>query len=700
FVDRMQWLKLLFNYLLFFIPFFLGALALGIVFVKYVAEIGRFYFSNLIGSGIGALLAAVLAWWFFPAALPSVTALIAVTAGLLSLERITAWPGVAITSATTAFIFFRILIPADMRLSEYKGLSQTMNLPRATIVIQKPSPYGFLQVVSADGLRYAPGLSLAFDREVLVKKAVFNNGDWYGPVDSWNAHDSFHLLDYTTMALPYVLDKRNTVLVLNAGTGLFVSHALSHHALQVDAVEPHNAVQNLFLNQLAVDNDSMYYAPQLHSYITEPRTFLSTTRKKYDLIQLPIIGPFGGGVGLYAMREEYSLTKEAFAKMWNLLKDDGVISVTAWMDYPYRNPLKMVATLGEMLDDLGVPQLSHLTAVRSWGTITCLLKKSSLTPSDTSAIRKFCRDYYFDPLLLPGVQPGERCANNTLTDSNFFMYTDELLSAKREQLFSHYGFHIRPATDDKPYFSQFLRWKSLPKLASIFGSQNVSFIELGWLISAATFLQITLLAGALIILPLFGSRQHGQRRNRLWTLIYFGGIGVGYMLLEIVLIQKFILFFGNAVYAAALTICVMLLASGAGSYYSSRFSPNRLVMQRILLIISLLLSLYAFFLPSMLGYIASFPNVIKFSIALLIVAGPAIVMGMPFPLGLRMQSLIEEKNVAWSWGVNGCMSVISAAFAALLSVDAGFSTVITVAAIAYAISMLSIYLVNKSPKDR
>ena len=106
-------------------------------------------------------------------------------------------------------------------------------------------------MVSADALRYAPGLSLAFEKEVPVKRVFFNNGDWYGPVDSWNVTDSFHLLDYTTMALPYVLKKRNNVLILNAGTGLNISHALRNGVSQIDAVEPHRTVAKLLSNELA-----------------------------------------------------------------------------------------------------------------------------------------------------------------------------------------------------------------------------------------------------------------------------------------------------------------------------------------------------------------------------------------------------------------------------------------------------------------
>lgn len=697
FVDSLQWLKLIVNYVIYFIPFFIGALVLGIVFIKNVDEIGRFYFSNLAGSGIGALLAAFLAWYFLPPTLPAVTALMATLAGLLAITQKPSWPTLAIAFAVTAFSFFRMIKPADVRLSEYKSLSRIMNLPAAKIVIQKPSPYGLVQVVSADALRYAPGLSLAFNNEVPVKKVVFNNGDWFGPVDAWNAKDSFHLLDYTTSALPYVLKKRNKVLVLNAGTGLQVSHALSHGASQIDAVEPHKTVSDLLLHELAPDNDSIYFRPEVLMRVIEPRTFLSATNKKYDLIELPLIGAFGGGVGLYAMREEYTLTKEAFAKMWSLLKDDGVISITVWMDYPFRNPLKIAATLVETLETEGITQYHlHVAAVRSWGTVTYLLKKSPLTKSDETAIKEFCNYYYFDPLVLPGLRAEERSVHNGLNDSTFFMYTDELLTGTREKLYEDYAFHIRPATDDKPYYSQFLRWKSLPQLAAVFGSHNVSFIELGWLISAISFLQVTLLALMLIVAPLFKLRHYGRRADKLWTMLYFSGIGIGYMFLEIVLIQKVILLLGNPVYAAAMAICAMLLASGAGSYYSSRLLPSRVLMQKVLLIIVSFLLLYSLSLSFVLQHIAPLPYAVELCILLLIVACPALFMGMPFPLGLRIQALIEEKNVAWAWGINASMSVISAALAALLSADAGFSAVLLMAAVSYAVSLISMYLVRVS----
>src|SRR5687768_2172648 len=104
FTDRLQWLKLLLNSLFFFIPFMLGALALGIVFIKYVAEIGSFYFSNLVGSGIGAVTAAFLSWYFLPASLPLVMALIALVAGLLLMNGKRHWPLVVLVIPIAVFI--------------------------------------------------------------------------------------------------------------------------------------------------------------------------------------------------------------------------------------------------------------------------------------------------------------------------------------------------------------------------------------------------------------------------------------------------------------------------------------------------------------------------------------------------------------------------------------------------------------------
>jgi len=136
----------------------------------------------------------------------------------------------------------------------------------------------------------------------------------------------------------------------------------------------------------------------------------------------------------------------------------------------------------------------------------------------------------------------------------------------------------------------------------------------------------------------------------------------------------------------------MMLSSGAGSYYSTRILAARMIMRRILAIICLILLLYTFLLSTLLSQLAGYTDLIKLLVSLPVVALPAFLMGMPFPLGLRALTAKAEKNVPWAWGINGCSSVISASLAALLAVEAGFSSVILLAGIFYAVSMVSMYL--------
>ena len=272
---------------------------------------------------------------------------------------------------------------------------------------------------------------------------------------------------------------------------------------------------------------------------------------------------------MQALQEEYLLTTNAFSLIFDRLESDGFMEITVWMDYPYRNPLKIAATISEVLAEKGIARPGqHLAAVRSWNTITFLIKKTAFTNAEIQKIRDFCDRLYFDPMLLPGITPEERSGYNQLEDQSLFSLTDSLVSGNKEKVYKNYDFHLRPATDDRPYFSQFLRLKSFSHLQKLFGNQSASFFELGYLIVGVTFVQSVLLAVVLIILPLFRLKKNME--NKGWALVYFSGIGMGFMFVEIVLIQRFILYFGHPVYSVAAVISGMLLLSGLGSWLSSR----------------------------------------------------------------------------------------------------------------------------------
>jgi len=686
FVDDSQIRLLVATYFVYLIPFFLAALAIGIIFVKYVASIGTVYFANLIGSGLGGITAITILWMFFPNQLPGIVALFPVAAGMLLITK--EHRAGFITLSFFAFIIalFFIVRPVDLTVSEYKSISYAMNLPQATVENERVSPHGLVQVVSSDALRHAPGLSLAFTGEIPVRKAVFNNGEWFGPLVVWTREDTTHLMDYTTTALPYVVDKRERVLVMNARTGTDISHALTHGAWQVTAVDPNIPAVSMMMNEYAGEIDSLFHHPSVNIHTIEPRTYLKLTDELYDLITLPTVDAFGGTAGLYALQEQYVLTREAFSEMWRQLSPDGMISITSWMDYPVRNPLKILATLVELLEKEGVGSIEdHLVGIRSWGTVSFFVKRTPLTSDEIDAIREFCRAMFFDPVVLPDLMEGERTRYNDIDDRSFFDYVDEILASERERLFRDYDFHLHPASDNRPYFSQFLRWESLPHLRELFGDRAVPFIEVGYLIVAVTFIQIFAAAVVLIILPLFKIGFRGG--GKMWTVLYFSGLGLGFMFIEIVLIQRFILYLGHPIYSAAAVITALLICSGIGSYVSSQFTVTPGTLRRATGLVVGFTLLYIIILPLLLEWTIGLSLLVKGLLSIIIIAPPAFVMGMPFPLGLRYVSSRNENHVPWAWGINGCMSVVSTALATIIAVEFGFVVVMLCAAGAYGVAV-------------
>lgn len=689
FVDYSQTGKLLFTYLLLLLPFLTAALAIGIAFVRYTDQIGKLYFANLLGSGLGGLLAVGLSWVVMPQKLPALMALLPLIAALWMMPYPFTIRWLTPFFANLGLIVVFILQPFPFKLSQFKDLSKTLNLPDIKVAYEKPGPYGFIQVVSSPVLRHAPGLSLNYSGTIPPRKAIFKNGDWYGAVEPRHPPGDTTVYDYTTRVLPYVMRTRAKVLILNAGSGEDISLAKSKAAPEIVAVEANDAVISLLENELSGETAGLLEGPDITISREDPRTFLLKDTSKYDLIVIPTIGAFGGTAGLNALSEQYLLTKDAFSEMWQKLHPEGVISINCWVDYPPRNPLKILATMIEVLIESGAEKVTdHIGAIRSWGTMAIAVKKTSISEEEADKVRDFCHRMSFDPVLLPNLKTEERTQYNHLQDDNFFQYIDTLLSPQRPELYKNYDFNIKPPTDDKPYFSQFIRGKSLSHLSRLFGNNAIPFFEIGYLIVVLTLIQVTLVSVLLIILPLFRFGWRGKGRPG--VLLYFGGIGIGYMFVEIVFIQRFILYLGNPIYAVAALMSTLLMFSGLGSYVTGRVEINQSRLSKVFLGIIGLLLIYSFSLTSVLQQTIGLPGFLKMVIMILVIAPVALLMGLPFPLELKRLSQENPQLVPWSWAINGCASVISTALATVIAVEVGFKWVTILAAVAYGLPLVSI----------
>ncbi|MCK5572183.1 MAG: hypothetical protein KAJ12_05460 [Bacteroidetes bacterium] len=319
FVEGAQLVSVAATCLVLFIPFFFAALAIGLVFVRDTERAGSIYFANMVGSGCGGLIAILLMSEFVPERLPAIAGMIALLAALFSLPRRGAGVFVITLSGALLVVVSALILSSPPILSEYKDLSRTMHLPNATITYSKPSSQGFLQIVSSPALRHAPGVSLKFAGEIPVRRGVFNNGNWYGPLNLSDETSAGSMVDFSTMALPYVIRPRDRVLVLGARTGSLVAHAVERGAGFVVGIEDHGTLVSLLQGEFAEGIDSLSHRPGVYLHAGGSRAYLLAGGPEFDLIILPLQGSFGGSAGLYALREEYVLTVEAMRGMWNRL---------------------------------------------------------------------------------------------------------------------------------------------------------------------------------------------------------------------------------------------------------------------------------------------------------------------------------------------------------------------------------------------
>lgn len=674
--------KLILTYFIFFLPFLTGALAIGMSFSKFADQIGKIYFSNLIGSGIGGIIAIFFMQWIIPEQQSFAVAILAFVGGIVSLPKNKKKLIRIIVPLSTLILIILFFYPPRLTPSEYKDISKTMLLPDAKVEYRKSTPHGFVEIVSSPVLRYAPGVSLAYRDSFPVRKVVFNNGNWMGcllpqPLEA----NETNILDYTPQALPYHIDNIKNALIINAGTGENVLLALSHQVARITTNETNPEIFNILRQSF----EGFY---QVQPYQTMPRTLLTPDTNKYDLIELPIVGSFFGNSGLNAVEPRYELTIEALREMWSKLSEKGMISLSCWMDYPVRNAYRLLATISLLLDenDIAHPP-HHVVAIRSWCAITFLVKKSPFKRDEINKVRLFCENRMFDPLVLPEKQEIERDKYNILQDTTFFTHVDQLLSHEKETLIRQYPYRIHPTTDDRPFFFQFVRFKQIPQLISSIREKNFPFLDIGYVLIILTFVQIVFIAAIFILLPL--SFRPWKSRNKKWVLMYFSGLGLAYMFLEMVFIQHFTFYFGEPTYAASATLGILLFTSGLGSYYSGKFQNNKKMRLAIPLVIAAILVLYAFVLSPILTATIGIALPLKITIAVVLLGTLGFFLGMPFPIGIDYLSGKNTDDIPWAWALNGYFSVISTVLATIISVELGYLLLLSMAAFIYALVSIS-----------
>ncbi len=706
--DSRQLIFLSLLYLVFFAPFFFAACCIGLAFSCRRTEISRIYFFDLLGAGIGAVLIIATLFVLLPQnallflmALPLIASVIMGTSSAVRVPLIAAqalWLALLISG-----------VPQDqlvLRVSDYKGLSQAMQVIDSRVLNVKSSPLGLITVIESPTVpvRHAPGLSFNTRHVPPEQLAVFTDADSMSAITRFNGDlEALGYLGDVTAALPFTLLDEPDVLVLGAGGGSDVLLALYHGARHVDAVELNPQMSELVRSTYADFAGFVYDDPRVNLVTKEARGFVAMSKTQYDLIHIGLLDSFAAaGAGVQAQSESYLYTVEAIGEYMRHTKPGGLLAITRWLKMPPRDSLKLIATAIAALQASGVSEPeNHLAVIRGWNTSTLLVKHGALTPPDVESIQDFARSRSFDTAWYPGIEANDVNQFNILPEPYLYMGTRALLGERADEYIERFKFYIEPATDNQPYFFHFFKWATLPEVIALRTVGGAGLIEWGYLILIATLLQATIAGLLLILLPLSRVKRTWPSRTTTRMGTYFLLLGFAFLFIEMAFIQKFILFLSHPLYSVAVVLCGFLVFAGFGSARSESLA-QKLEGRGCSAItvaagaIAMLSLLYTFLLPLVFQRAIGLPDPAKIVISFTLIAPLAFVMGMPFPLGLKKTAETSPDFIPWAWGINGFASVMSAVLATLLAIEFGFTFVILFALALYACAALLFRLATKN----
>ena len=681
------------------LPFACAGLCIGLTMRWQTGAVARIYRADLTGAAGGALLIMVLLFVLSPQGAVRLLAL----AGLTAAALVSRGEGRGRRSwrlAATAIALLIILWPTQWLapvMSPFKGLAQALHVPGIHIAARTRSPAGEFTALRSDAIpfRFAPGLSMVAPATPPEQIALFHDGDPVGMIlQGTGGPEAMEFLRWTPMALPYVLVDRPRVLVLGAGGGGDVWHAVLEQAPLIDAVEPSGELSDFVRFPFADFAGAIHGRSGVRLYRHDVRGFLAAARDRYDLIQVSPLGtatpPAAGG---HALDPQYLYTVEGIRQALARLSEGGILAVTLALDLPPRSAVKMLATVAEALRLERHPDPSrHVAVIRTWNTVTIAASPAPLSPQRQEAVRAFCRTRAFDLVWLPDIGPAEVNRVNVLQRPFFYEAAREIWQGEGYRR-SH-PFNIVPATDDRPWFGHFFRWSSFGDLWAQRAAGSAAMLEWEYLLlwmSLAVAVTVSLLLIALPLHPLYRTQRHQQSGTGGYALriVYFAALGLAFFFLEIAFIQQFVLFLNQPLLAMAVVVPSFLLFAGGGSGYADRLAARAAIIRPVWLrdrpvalaaaAIVTVAAVYLWLLPLVFHAGAAWPAPLRVVVSILLIGGLAFWMGMPFPLGLGRLGRNRPAFVPFAWGVNGFFSVISTTAATILALHGGFRLVIAAA---------------------
>jgi spermidine synthase len=665
-------------YVLAALPFFTGGAVISLAFARLTERINTLYAADLLGAAIGCL-------------------------ALVPLMNLLGAPGVVMSAAALSAVAAVCFAPAAWRRRVGDAALLLLAVP-ATLQLAGLEPF---DVVYTKG--YEAGRVLFTKWNSFSRIGVYDRAhqDWSlspkftgtrGPslfmdIDAsastpilkgtGNIADAAYLR-YELTAIAYHLVQRPdgfTALVIGPGGGRDLLSALLFGARHVDGVEINPIiVRDVMLERFREYSGNLYANPRVSPHIEDGRSFVRRSPDRFDVIQASLVDTWAAtSAGAYTLTENSLYTVEAFGEYLDHLTPDGVLTITRWVF----DGLRLVSLAQEACAQRGLDAAQHLAIVRHDRVATFILKRSPFTQDEVRRLQRVADDLGFTVLYAPGAaavpvvsDPVEMRSTGTSTAD----YRKLILANDRQAFGAAYPFDISATTDDRPFFFHTTRLRDQFQAAfgrsMLFGSGLSALLTLFGISAVLVVL--------FIIGPLLAG---GERPGRGWAvwLAYFGALGAGFMLLEVAVLQRFVLLLGHPVYSLTVTLFSLLLGTGLGSLISRRVPIERVKRVTVwaLITVAVVAALAAVALARIVDFAIAWPLAARVAAAAAILVPLGVLLGIGLPGGMRLLDRVRPEIVAWGWGMNGAFSVVGATLAVFIAMNWGFSVTLTVGALTY-----------------
>ena len=663
------------------IPFIFSGMCVCLAMTKFPGQVSKFYAADLAGAAAGCLLLiALLEVTDGPTAVMAVAFIASLGAFLfaadirhVSLSRLAGLAGVLLLAFSAANTVLAAKQRSLVRLEWVKGARESKPL------FEKWNSFSRVRIFNDPATLSQPfgwGLSSTYTRSGQVRQLGLNiDASAFTVLTHFGGDlEKLDYLRYDVTNIAHYLRTEADVFVIGAGGGRDILTALVFGQKSVTGAEINNNILRTVNRNFGNFTGHLDRNPKVRFINDEARSVIARSRKSYDIIQSSLVDTWAAtAAGAFILSENALYTVEAWTTFLEHLRPAGLLSFSRW--YLQKREIlmyRLTALASAALQKIGLLQpRGHILIVKNNNIGTILVSRTPFAEKDLDTVEEVSRRMRFEIILSP----------RFALDSTYAALAD---GRDLEAFTRQFPENISPPTDNNPFFFQILRFKNILNHIGRFQPNPVPILS---------YLLIVVLALTLlfIIVPLGLSTKKGVLRGSFPLFLFFGGIGMGFMLVEVSQMQRLVMFLGHPSYSLTVVLFTLLLASSLGSYSTRTIEETGLRgagLRRFLLLLATL-AVFAVLTPPVLRAAQGAITPLRILVAIFLLAPLGVFMGMAFPLGLKLASRRSAGLTPWLWGINGSLSVCASVLAVVIALSLGIAASLWTGFLCYGLATLA-----------